>query len=280
MSIRSVLTIVALLAGCSAGTTSTETTPEEAAAPRSGEVVTVVRVLDGDSLVVSGNQGDLEVRLLGINAPESAECYGDSARERLSELIADEVTLVATDEDADQFGRLLRYVYSANTDVNLEMIAGGHAIVLQGDHPRNEEFAAVADAAASVEIGLWASDACGSADPPGSVDIADYVYNPPGRDDEDPNGEWVSLRNDGNESTDMSGWILRDESTQNRYRFPSGFILDIGREVRVVSGCGDDNRGQLHWCAGAPVWSNGGDTVILQDANGTVVAHDRFSGDF
>ncbi|MDJ0954025.1 MAG: lamin tail domain-containing protein [Acidimicrobiia bacterium] len=280
MAIRSVLPVVLLLAGCSAGATSTETTPGGTAAPTGGEVVTVVRVLDGDSLVVQGSQGDREVRLLGINAPEGTECYGDLARDKLEQLVGDEVTLVAAGEDTDRFGRLLRYVDAAGMDVNLEMIAGGHAVVVQGEHPRNDEYVAVADVASSSQIGLWSSNVCGSAVAPGSVDIVGYVYNPPGRDEEDLNGEWVAFRNDENEPVAMGGWILRDESTQNRYRFPDGFVLRSGREVRVNSGCGEDTQDVLHWCSDFPVWSNGGDTVILQDLDGTVVLHDRFSGQF
>ncbi|NIR38769.1 MAG: lamin tail domain-containing protein [Actinobacteria bacterium] len=42
------------------------------------------------------------------------------------------------------------------------------------------------------------------------------------------------------------------------------------------TGCGSDGGGELHWCADGPVWSNGGDTVILQDTFGNVVAQRRY----
>ena len=112
------------------------------------------------------------------------------------------------------------------------------------------------------------------------VAIVDYVYNPGGRDSDDMNGEWVAIANTGSQQVDMSGWILRDESTQNRFHFPAGFELASATEVVVHVGCGDDSQTDLYWCAEDPIWSNGGDTAILQLPSGTVVSRDRFDGDF
>jgi len=246
-----------------------------------GESATVVRVLDGDSLVVAVDGEEFEVRLLGLNAPEGSECHGDAAREALEDLLASgTVNLVADGEDQDQFDRLLRYLYVESTDINLELIRNGDATVVQGDHTRNTEFAAAADRAANAQLGMWSAAACGNEQPPGEIVIADYRYNPPGRDADNPNGEWVVLGNSGIDSIDLSGWILRDESTQHRYRFPGGFTLEPGSDVVVRTGCGADTQANLFWCAQSPVWSNGGDTIILQSKDGTVVTRARYSGDY
>ena len=269
-----ILGAVAMLAACSPTPTSpTETFPF-------GETATVVRIIDGDSLIAATENGEIEVRLLGVNAPEGSECHGDAARAALADLLSSgQVTLAADEaEGDDQFGRALRYLYAEDIAVNLALIAGGNANVVQGDHSRDNEFALAADRAAAQQLGMWAPAACGSEAPFGVV-IVDYVYNPAGRDSDEPNGEWVAIANTADEPVDLSGWILRDESTQHRYRFPGGFSLYAGMEVSIHSGCGNDTSEHLYWCAGDPVWSNGGDTIILQLADGTVVDRVRYAGD-
>jgi endonuclease YncB( thermonuclease family) len=246
-----------------------------------GTTADVVRVIDGDSLVVSVDGEEAEVRLTGINAPEGSDCHGDQSRDTLKELLASgDVTLVSDVEDTDQYGRLLRYLYVRGLNINLALLASGDAIALQGDHSGNADFAAVSDAAAKEGLGMWGPDACGESTPPTGVVIADHEHDPAGSDEDAMNSEWVAIANEGDSSVDMSGWILRDESTQHRYYFPEGFELPSRDEVIIRSGCGTDTATDLHWCAGGPVWSNGGDTVILQLPGGTVVARERFSGDY
>jgi micrococcal nuclease len=278
-----------LLAGCapapdSSSPTSepgTDTSSQTSATSPPGAAAEVVRIFDGDSLLVAIGDEEAEIRLLGINAPEGTECHGDAARATLRQLLdGGDVTLVSDDEDTDQFGRLLRYVFVDGLNANLALLANGDAIALQSDHSAEADFVAISDAAAAARLGLWAADACGSTPPPADIAIVDYEYNPDGRDEADKNGEWIAVANTGSDTVDMSMWILRDESTQHRFTFPDGFGLGPSQEVRVYSGCGDDSSNRLYWCSDDPVWSNGGDTILLQLEDGTVVSHDRFSGDF
>jgi micrococcal nuclease len=78
----------------------------------------------------------------------------------------------------------------------------------------------------------------------------------------------------------MSGWILRDESSKHRFRFPDSFTMEPGAAVRIRSGCGTSDASDLYWCADDAVWSNGGDSVILQTSGGTVVDRWKYEGDF
>jgi endonuclease YncB( thermonuclease family) len=246
-----------------------------------GTAATVVRVFDGDSLIVSIDGKELEVRLLGINAPEGNECHGNESRDMLEQLLSSgALTLVADTEDTDQYGRLLRYLYVDGLNVNLAMLANGDAVVLQGEYSADANFAAISDAAAARGIGMWALDACGEGTPPTGITIADYVYNPAGSDGNVMNDEWVAIANRGEGSVDLSGWLVRDESTEHRFHFPDGFRLAADDAVVVHSGCDSDSRSDLYWCSDGPVWSNGGDTVIVQLPGGTVVARERYSGDF
>jgi micrococcal nuclease len=267
--------LVMLVAACQPAPTN-----PTAAFPQ-GTAATVARVVDGDSFVAEIDGRETEIRLIGVNAPEGTECHGNAARESLSSLLSSgNVTLVADGDDTDQFGRALRYAQVDGVSVNLELLARGDANVIQTDHRFNDEFVAAADSAAAAKVGMWAATACGATLPIPDIVIADVVYNPPGRDGDNRNGEWVGIANPGNAPIALGQWILRDESTLNRYRFPSGFVLAAGAEIRVRSGCGTDTGIDLYWCAPDPVWSNGGDTVILQTEDGTVAARARYSGDY
>jgi len=104
----------------------------------------VVRVVDGDTVTL-GN-GDT-VRLGGIDAPEVGECGYKRARNKLSALVLDkQVSLGATDEDRDQYGRLLRYVDVDGTDSGLRLIKDGLSIARYdsrdgyGFHPREPKY--------------------------------------------------------------------------------------------------------------------------------------------
>ena len=66
----------------------------------------------------------------------------------------------------------------------------------------------------------------------------------------------------------MSEW----RKTSHRYNFPSGFLLDAGADVRVLTGCGTDTTTSLYWCSGGAVWNNSGDTAFLLDPSGNIHA--------
>lgn len=136
----------------------------------------VVRVVDGDTIVVALAAGEEPVRLLGIDTPESVdprrpvECFGKEASERTAALLppGTRVLLVRDVEARDRYDRLLAYVYRASDDtfVNLALVEEGYAAVLT--YPPNvahaPEFVAAAAEAREAGRGLWA--ACGGADTP------------------------------------------------------------------------------------------------------------------
>lgn len=255
---------------------------ETPAPPDDGVTVSVQSVLDGDSLRVEMPDGSSEeVRMLGINTPERDECMGDASRETAERLIDGQDVMLSGsgDDDRDQFGRLLRYVYLADgTLVNHELLLSGAALALSNDHELELVFRDAEDTAFEAGLGLWGIGACGEM---GSTEvrILDIEYNPPGPDDENVNDEWVAVSNTGSVAVDVSGWIVRDESTRHRFTFPDGTELSAGQEVVVRSGCGDANESTYYWCASDPVWSNGGDTALLLDANGNVIDRLWYRGD-
>lgn len=109
----------------------------------------LVRVVDGDTLLVRLSSGEEErVRLIGINAPESVApdesrntVEGEEASAYMKSLVGpeDELWLVSDVSDRDQYERLLRYVWLEVPDdpfnqdevaskmLNGIMVAQGHA---------------------------------------------------------------------------------------------------------------------------------------------------------
>jgi len=83
----------------------------------------VVRVIDGDTIVVDNNQ---QVRLMSVNAPEIELCGGQKSKEYLQNLI--EGRDVRLDGQLnDHFGRLLALVYLNDKLVNQQIISAGWA---------------------------------------------------------------------------------------------------------------------------------------------------------
>lgn len=89
---------------------------------------TVIEVTNGDSIWVFYNNDEHEVRFIGIDAPEGSEPGSAEALTANKALLEGrEVLLVADETDADEYGRLLRYVVVDNTFVNLDLVRQGVA---------------------------------------------------------------------------------------------------------------------------------------------------------
>jgi micrococcal nuclease len=136
----------------------------------------VVRVVDGDTIVVRLGGVDERVRLIGIDTPESVdprtpvECFGKEASDHTTRLLpaGTAVRLVRDVEARDRYDRLLAYVYRVDDGefVNLALAEDGYADV--ATYPPNvahvEEFIAAVARARAEGRGLWS--ACGGPDAP------------------------------------------------------------------------------------------------------------------
>lgn len=230
--------------------------------------VSVLRVLDGDSIVASIGGRETDVRLEGINTPERDECLGDAARDNLEALL-DGTRVQMSGSEFDQFDRLLGVVVADGIPVNVAQVLSGLALPLAIESPLEDLILAAEAQARSDKVGLWDIEACGSGPLP-EIRITGISANPPGRDEDDLDLEYTTIENAGDTAIDLSGWTLRDESTANRFNFSATQKLAPGASLRVVVGCttGPD---QVAWCSDRPIWNNGGDTAILLDSDGRIV---------
>jgi micrococcal nuclease len=165
---RRALAAVALLvglAGCQSVASPGSTSPSLAVDGRA----TLVRVVDGDTIVVSVGGRDERVRLIGIDTPESVkpgspvECFGKEASGHLASLLPEGtvVRLVGDVEQRDRYGRLLAYVYREPDGlfVNAAMARDGFAepLTIPPNVAHTSELTAAARGAREGRRGLWAA---------------------------------------------------------------------------------------------------------------------------
>jgi len=261
-------------------TTSVETTSAAArglaALPPGWARAEVVEVVDGDTIDVRLEDGTVEpLRLIGTNSPEGGECYAVETTAGLTDLISNQTVNLELDvSDRDQFGRLLRYVWTTDDRfVNEMTVEEGWAIAREypPDTARADQLEAAQKRAMAIGAGLWAPDACG--EPlPADFQITHVEYDAPGDDNFNLNGEWAEISNVDDAPVDLTGWVLKDETASHRYRFPSGLTLQPAATVRVFSGCGQDTDVALYWCnSGSAICNNSGDTAFLLDPAGNII---------
>lgn len=131
-----------------------------------GEQVLVERIVDGDTIVVSGNR---KVRLIGIDAPEmetastQIECFATEATSFIETLLTGStITMVKDVSETDRYKRLLRYIYKDGVMVNDQLVKNGyaHASSYPPDVAHQKEFKASEIQARENKIGLWADGVC------------------------------------------------------------------------------------------------------------------------
>jgi micrococcal nuclease len=127
----------------------------------------VTKVVDGDTIWVGTDTGDVKVRLIGIDTAETVDpnepvgCYGPEASAEAMRLLAGAsvyLELDASQGDTDRYGRTLAYVWLEDGRMfNEVMIRDGFAIEYTYDDPYayQAEFRAAQTAAQDQGAGLW-----------------------------------------------------------------------------------------------------------------------------
>lgn len=132
----------------------------------------VIKVVDGDTIIIDYNGNEEKVRMIGVNTPESVDprrpvqCFGIEASNYTKELLKNKSVKIKFDETQnikDKYGRLLLYVY-LNNDllVNKEIIKNGYGYEYTYIHPYkySNDFKAAEIYAKENKLGLWADGAC------------------------------------------------------------------------------------------------------------------------
>jgi len=118
----------------------------------------VIGVTDGDTLTVLHARHSETVRLVGVDAPERRQAYGDRAKRFTADLAFDRtVTVRATGRDRN--GRLLgEVVLPDGRSLNQELVRAGYAWWFRR-YSRDGRLARLEEEARTDRRGLWADPA-------------------------------------------------------------------------------------------------------------------------
>jgi endonuclease YncB( thermonuclease family) len=121
----------------------------------------VIAVADGDTVtVLDASRQQHRIRLVGIDAPERGQAFGNRARQHLADRVFQREVQVEYDK-RDRYGRILGKIVLDGEDINLMMVRDGmawHYRQFQRDQ-RPADRALYADAereARATGRGLWA----------------------------------------------------------------------------------------------------------------------------
>ena len=118
----------------------------------------VIKVIDGDSLEVISSAGQkIELRLWGIDAPESRQAYGKQAKLLLAAMVKGRRIEVQS-KDIDRYNRLVALVWVDDALVNEELVRQGAAWVYERFCREHicDDWQRLQEDARREQLGLWA----------------------------------------------------------------------------------------------------------------------------
>jgi micrococcal nuclease len=289
-----------LCAGCSTDTGSSPDTGISAGQPAgttaagtTGTGTTVAGTIDGDTVRLAYPDGRTEtLRILGIDTPEVTpegndprkfegvtdrsylSLWGEEAASYTHEKLDGEKVTITYDRDAgtrDSYGRLLAMITLADgTDYGEELLRQGLARVYTPEtFAKKARYLAVQEEAMDARVGIWSGNEP-VPDGAGQVVIATVHYNAAGDDRENLNDEYITIRNSGTTTADLTSWQIRD-SDGFLYTLPSVSLSSKG-SMKIHTGNGTPSAGEIFMGSPDPVLNNDGDTITLTDREGKAVS--------
>lgn len=213
----------------------------------SKDIALVNRTIDGDT--IDTNLG--KIRLLGINTPEKKERLYEEAKNFTSQLENKEIIIIKTNEDKDQYGRLLRYVEYNNNLVNEEILKKGLATLYY--YEKDEYYEQLKQAekeARENKLGMWEE----------SKNICISCINLTKLNNIDP-GEYLTLKNICSFSCNLTGWIIKDDTSSHKRIL--NFSLSSNQEINISYS--------------QATWNDDKDTFYLKDDKQYLVIFSRYA---
>jgi micrococcal nuclease len=144
--------------------TSTKSSGKSTSRPERGPFAEVSRVIDGDTVEVRLRGRTLDIRLIGVDTPETVhpfkpvQCFGPQASSFTeSTLLGERVRLEFDVERVDRYGRTLAYLWLRDKMFNQMLVRRGFAQV--STYPPNvkyvDRFLDAQRKARATESGLW-----------------------------------------------------------------------------------------------------------------------------
>lgn len=233
-------------------------------------VLTVEKVLDGDTVVDNTNR---HIRYLGINTAEKGESYSKEAADFNKQLVLHKpIHLEFDSETTDRYGRTLAYIFVDNIFINQQMVQNGLAITdfMQKNMKYQKELTDAQTYAKTHCLGMWNGLCSSDATCISIPTIHAYTKG----QSKNKNAEWIEIKNTCTQSLSMKDWLLKDSSSSNRYTFKD-VVLQPEETIMLYSGCGKDTTHELYWSCPEPeyaIWNNDSDHAFLYNSKGELVA--------
>ena len=187
-----------------------------------------------------------------------------------------EIRLEFDQERADNYGRLLAYVYVGEQMINARLVEEGlaHAFFIGSSRKHNALLLRLQAEAKQRKAGIWSARA-------GTKDLKITSVHPVDPAKPDPLAPYVRITNLSDGAISLAGYVLSSEGGP-KYLFPD-VSIEPGYTVIVASKDGTDgtdNAGQLvvHWPAQDSVWNPKEDTAFLIDPAGVLVDKFHYKG--
>ncbi|RGY65361.1 thermonuclease family protein [Fusobacterium ulcerans] len=114
----------------------------------------VIRVSDGDTILIQSGSQKIRVRMYGIDAPELKQKYGEESKKYLEKRIMDKNVDIKV-INQDQYGRKVGKVFYKNKDINLEMLETGNAWFYEYHAKHEKDYRKAFKNAKEEKLGLW-----------------------------------------------------------------------------------------------------------------------------
>lgn len=227
------------------------------------ETVSVIRVVDGDTIKINNSGKEDTVRLLGINTPEKGERYYKEAKDFLNlTLTGKEITLEKGRGDRDRYDRLLRYVFLNGENVNEKIIREGYANYYFPSGYDAHSFELIKAFDSCVKNNLYfceaSKDVCSKCIVLKELNVKDQE---------------VVLYNECENECDITSWSIKDEG-RKKYIF-GNYTLNGKEEVHIIVGSGKNTNNKLIWVRSDYVWNEDHDTIFLRDNEDGLVLYKR-----
>jgi hypothetical protein len=216
----------------------------------------VSRVIDGDTVELSNGE---KVRLIGINAPEIEEFFGEDAKNFLARLVEGKMVYLETDYiERDEYGRKLAFLFLDGRNINVEIVRNGlaHTFDLGKISKYINDLKEAESYAKTNQIGIWKKSNISC------IKLLDLKI---------VGEEKVVLKNDCNFSIQLKNWILEDES-HNLFKFPS-YIFKPNEVIEIYS---TNKTAKFSFKKNFQIWNKEGDSLFLRDSQGLLVLFYRY----
>ncbi len=137
------------------------------------DTYTFLKVIDWDTIKVKNNNEEINIRMIGLDAPEKSttrywytECFWNEATNHLNEILS-WITTIQVEQDStqwetDKYWRLLWYVFFSWNNINQKMIEDGYWFEYTYNLPYKyqKEFKKAEKSARLKKLWLWDKSTC------------------------------------------------------------------------------------------------------------------------